>query len=214
MLSRRLFDDDEPRTVPESFAVFQFDVTPVKADSILSVVTPNIKRNLFLDSDEDSGLGMDDHYIHSQSFSSKRKRDSDQENSFKRSKTTGDIKDMVNKLTENNDLVSDGSGTFVLPTVPGKHQDLKSITSKTLADVINGSYDDVIDSYRIIDCRYPYEFEGGHIKGAENKHLHEHILDLLKEAANERQVLIFHCEFSSERGPKMLRFLRDRKSVV
>jgi len=31
-------------------------------------------------------------------------------------------------------------------------------------DILTGKYDDVINSYRIIDCRYPYEFDGGHIK--------------------------------------------------
>lgn len=26
------------------------------------------------------------------------------------------------------------------------------------------AFSDVIEEYRIIDCRYPYEFEGGHIQ--------------------------------------------------
>lgn len=33
-----------------------------------------------------------------------------------------------------------------------------------LADVLRGDYDDVIGTYRIIDCRYPYEYEGGHVQ--------------------------------------------------
>ena len=32
-----------------------------------------------------------------------------------------------------------------------------------MADVLNNVYSDVIDELRIIDCRYPYEYEGGHI---------------------------------------------------
>jgi rhodanese-related sulfurtransferase len=35
-----------------------------------------------------------------------------------------------------------------------------------MTDVINGKYDDVIGSYLIIDSRYSYEYEGGHIQGA------------------------------------------------
>ena len=33
-----------------------------------------------------------------------------------------------------------------------------------VADVLSGKYDHVINSFKIIDCRYPYEYSGGHIK--------------------------------------------------
>lgn len=59
--------------------------------------------------------------------------------------------------------------------------------------------------------RYPYEFEGGHIKGAVNIYTCDDIIRELLEAQANKQagdskdkrenVLIFHCEFSSERGP-------------
>ena len=32
-----------------------------------------------------------------------------------------------------------------------------------LTELMTGVYDD-ISSFQIIDCRYPYEFEGGHIQ--------------------------------------------------
>ena len=59
--------------------------------------------------------------------------------------------------------------------------------------------------------RYPYEYEGGHIKGAENIYTQQQILSLLPETKqkppaqdeNNRQILIFHCEFSSERAPNL-----------
>lgn len=63
--------------------------------------------------------------------------------------------------------------------------------------------------------RYPYEYEGGHIRGAINIFTKEHLLknfndDKLgkKSPKNDnidakRNVLIFHCEFSSERGPSL-----------
>lgn len=31
-------------------------------------------------------------------------------------------------------------------------------------ELLNGHLDHMIDSYKVIDCRYPYEFTGGHIK--------------------------------------------------
>ncbi|XP_021357822.1 M-phase inducer phosphatase-like [Mizuhopecten yessoensis] len=123
-----------------------------------------------------------------------------------------DVKTAVNRLVEEEDLVGDGTDTFCLPTIRGKHQDLKSISTHTMADILTGRYDDVINDYRIIDCRYPYEFEGGHIQNAENRYTRDQVQQLLQErridVTGKRNILIFHCEFSSERGPKMMRFLR------
>jgi hypothetical protein len=33
-----------------------------------------------------------------------------------------------------------------------------------MSDLLRGHFDDIIDSYKVIDCRYPYEFDGGHIQ--------------------------------------------------
>ncbi|XP_076100845.1 M-phase inducer phosphatase-like [Mytilus galloprovincialis] len=214
MLSKRLFDTvDEFDTFPAFVSTLSFDYTPVKTDNLTCVMTTNIKRSLFTDDDEDSGLGMDDHVNFTSSLqkSTKRQRaDDDNSRCSKRPKVCSDIKAVVTKLEENDDFIADGSRLHTLPTITGKHSDLKSITPQTLADVVNGDYDDVISDYKIIDCRYPYEFEGGHIRGAENMYLHETILTLLQEPTKDKQIVIFHCEFSSERGPKMMRFLRSK----
>ena len=60
-----------------------------------------------------------------------------------------------------------------------------------------------ISNYKIIDCKYPYEFEGGHIRGAVNIYTEEGIEELVNAEATTSTVLVFHCEFSSERGPKL-----------
>lgn len=68
----------------------------------------------------------------------------------------------------------------------------------------------------IIDCRYPYEYEGGHIRGAKNLYRKEDIIEeflntpMKVKDSSKRQIIIFHCEFSSERGPKLCRFLRNK----
>lgn len=33
-----------------------------------------------------------------------------------------------------------------------------------MASVLNGKFANLIKEFVIIDCRYPYEYEGGHIK--------------------------------------------------
>lgn len=54
--------------------------------------------------------------------------------------------------------------TYCLPTMKGKHQDLKSISPETVSKVIDGQYSEDIEEAIIVDCRYPYEYDGGHIQ--------------------------------------------------
>ncbi|CAC5411345.1 unnamed protein product [Mytilus coruscus] len=122
-----------------SISTLRFDSTPVKANDLMSVMAPNINRNQFPGDDEDSGLGMDDHITCKPSLkkSAKRQRlEDDCSRCSKRPKVCTDIKAVVTKLEENDDFIADGSRFHTLPTVTGKHSDLKSITSQTLADVV------------------------------------------------------------------------------
>ncbi|KAL3865041.1 hypothetical protein ACJMK2_006674 [Sinanodonta woodiana] len=126
------------------------------------------------------------------------------------------IGNTVDKLCGNTEFIADGSKPYCLPTVRGRHSDLKSLTPNTVADVLKGSYSDHVESCTIIDCRYPYEYDAGHIKGAINIYRGEEVRNLLLQPtmscfsskSSKRNILIFHCEFSSERGPKLCRFLR------
>ncbi|KAG5893197.1 hypothetical protein JTB14_016472 [Gonioctena quinquepunctata] len=112
------------------------------------------------------------------------------------------------------DLIGDFSRNFGLPLTRGRHQDLKAIAAETLAQLMRGEYQDMIGSFKVIDCRYPYEFEGGHIEGAINIYTKEQCMELLNDSqltaenSKKRHILVFHCEFSSERGPNLYRYLR------
>ncbi|ESO93092.1 hypothetical protein LOTGIDRAFT_119865 [Lottia gigantea] len=116
-------------------------------------------------------------------------------------------------------LIGDGSTSHVLPTINGKNKDLVSISHETMADVLNGVYEESVQECTVIDCRYPYEYEGGHIQGALNLYTQQQISEFIKSQQQKqttdslKHILVFHCEFSSERGPKLLRYLRslDRK---
>jgi rhodanese-related sulfurtransferase len=74
-----------------------------------------------------------------------------------------------------------------------------------MADVLEGKYIEQLGNVTIVDCRYPYEFEGGHIRVAVNLYTKDAVNTLIQETSSTEKphVLIFHCEFSSERGPKM-----------
>ncbi|NXX70142.1 MPIP2 phosphatase, partial [Spizella passerina] len=127
------------------------------------------------------------------------------------------LQEIENLLSgDDQELIGDFSKPHLLPTVEGKDPGLKYISPGTLAAVLSGRYSSFIGSGVVVDCRYPYEYEGGHVKGAVNLPLQRDVEEFLLERpivpqeGSKRVILIFHCEFSVERGPKMCKFLRDR----
>jgi len=76
---------------------------------------------------------------------------------------------------------------------------------------MSGAYKEAVESYEVIDCRYPYEYNGGHIKSAINLHTQRQVFErfmMSKERKvgsdhTKREILIFHCEFSAQRGPDL-----------
>lgn len=151
------------------------------------------------------------------------------------------IKQSLEKDSTHTNLIGDHSRVHILPSiVSNKHPDLYCISPKTLVDVLNGVFDDQIEEVIIIDSRYPYEYDGGHITQALNIFTKERLYDEMfikrshkniilnnstmdMDSSNEgvtsppdlanndrkRSIIIFHCEFSSERGPSLLKFLRN-----
>ncbi|XP_076043167.1 M-phase inducer phosphatase-like [Oratosquilla oratoria] len=126
----------------------------------------------------------------------------------------------VSRSTQDQTLIGDCSKPYVLPLInSGKHPDLKAISVDTMASLIRGDFDDKVASYTILDCRYPYEYEGGHIVRGVNWPHPGKVVEFLEEKKGApvgpcekapRNILIFHCEFSAERGPRALRQLREK----
>ncbi|XP_036280900.1 M-phase inducer phosphatase 3 isoform X1 [Pipistrellus kuhlii] len=117
-------------------------------------------------------------------------------------------------------LTGDFSKVCALPTVSGRHQDLKYISPETVAALLLGKFQGLIEKFYIIDCRYPYEYLGGHIQGALNLFSQEELCNFFLKMpvvpldAQKRIIIVFHCEFSSERGPRMCRSLREEDRAL
>ncbi|XP_069044940.1 cell division cycle 25 homolog d [Lepisosteus oculatus] len=171
--------------------------------------------------------------------------------------------DIPHSAIQDRNLIGDFSKPHLFAREKGEHQDLQYVSGQTVASLLLGEYSTAVRSFLIVDCRYPYEYQGGHIKGAVNLHseaqveaalLHEEVLSRLSPTvpspdrpsatghhpdcgtrpegvspgaalqsscvgtwaptgSSPRRLLIFHCEFSSERGPWLCRYLRkmDRR---
>ncbi|XP_055481369.1 M-phase inducer phosphatase 3 isoform X2 [Psammomys obesus] len=89
-----------------------------------------------------------------------------------------------------------------------------------LAALLSGKFQSLIERFYIVDCRYPYEYLGGHVLGALNlysqKELHEFFLKkpIVPLDIQKRVIIVFLCEFSSERGPRMCRALREKDRAL
>jgi len=120
------------------------------------------------------------------------------------------------ELGSNRNLVGDRSRNYLLPRCTSrKHADLACISAETMIDVLRGKYSSEIEQLHVIDCRYPYEYDGGHISIAKNLFTRPQIYEEYFRSAiqskdpSKRIVFVFHCEFSSERAPSLLRYMRS-----
>ncbi|GAO18124.1 uncharacterized protein UV8b_02916 [Ustilaginoidea virens] len=89
------------------------------------------------------------------------------------------------------------------------------IDKDTLLDVLDGKYAEHFDQKMVIDCRFEYEYDGGHIEGAVNHNDKELLATQLFETPMAgRTLLIFHCEYSAHRAPLMARHVRSHDRTI
>lgn len=89
------------------------------------------------------------------------------------------------------------------------------IDKETLLDVLDGKYADMFDQKVVIDCRFEYEYDGGHIQGAVNHNDKELLASqLFQTPIAGRTLLIFHCEYSAHRAPLMARHIRSEDRTI
>ncbi|KAI9501681.1 Rhodanese-like domain-containing protein, partial [Coemansia spiralis] len=90
------------------------------------------------------------------------------------------------------------------------------IEAQTASELFAGQFDDLYDEKIVVDCRFPYEYEGGHIAGAVNAPTPEALEKLLldRPRSDRRVVVVLHCEYSIQRAPSMASHLRRRDREV
>ncbi|KAK4180817.1 putative M-phase inducer phosphatase [Triangularia setosa] len=90
-----------------------------------------------------------------------------------------------------------------------EQDNIPRISRSTMLEVLDGKYSDQYQHKMIIDCRFEYEYEGGHIDGAINYNDKELLADhLFRTPMEGHTLLIFHCEYSAHRAPLMARHIR------
>ncbi|KAL1872296.1 hypothetical protein VTK73DRAFT_1645 [Phialemonium thermophilum] len=97
----------------------------------------------------------------------------------------------------------------------GENDSIPRISRSTMIDVLDGKYGEHFDQKMVIDCRFEYEYEGGHIDGAINYNDKELLAShLFRTPMQGRTLLIFHCEYSAHRAPIMARHVRAEDRTV
>lgn len=134
---------------------------------------------------------------------------------------TDQLTSTINELS-----VSNGIGNCVMDDVPFKYtqseDNIPRISVPEFKKILhefknrnpnsNGKFCKHFDDLLIIDCRFKFEYDGGHIDGAINISSIDELNNVFSDRFNSqispiemvkknRKLVIFHCEFSSHRGP-------------
>ncbi|KAK0947049.1 m-phase inducer phosphatase [Friedmanniomyces endolithicus] len=92
---------------------------------------------------------------------------------------------------------------------------LPRISQATLLDVLDNRHSSQYDNIKVIDCRFEYEFSGGHIDGAVNFNDKQLLTnELFNGSAAASTLLIFHCEYSVHRAPLTAKHIRSHDRNV
>jgi M-phase inducer tyrosine phosphatase len=96
----------------------------------------------------------------------------------------------------------------LLPIVPNReHPELATITPETLYAVLTGELRGRYEQIQLLDCRFKFEYDGGHVAGALHLPQPEMLASLFFDSSKSRPhnpfsvLFVFYCEFSQKRGP-------------
>lgn len=104
--------------------------------------------------------------------------------------------------------LSPGSKIEGLPTLPLVDA-VPRISHEVLAGLMEDPHPEQFGKLCVVDCRYDFEYDGGCILNAirfENK---RQLIKMFFSDLQDDVIIVFHCEFSSERGPKVAAWFRE-----
>ncbi|GKZ53980.1 cell division cycle-protein [Aspergillus niger] len=106
----------------------------------------------------------------------------------------------------------EGTPSLQLPHTFSEDQadTLPRIDKSILVELLDGKYNDRFDNIMVVDCRFEYEYEGGHISGAVNYNDKDFLAAELFSSPKPRTALVFHCEYSAHRAPIMAKYIRHK----
>jgi M-phase inducer tyrosine phosphatase len=139
-------------------------------------------------------------------FSSPKQRKHQGENDAYRSETLNIISQSLDEFS------NEDNSRVLLPTLSVVNT--MRISAQTLIDCIDGKFPQIVRTV-IIDCRFEYEHQGGHIPNALNFVHKEQFSELYRELKGSRDenggeiAIILHCEYSKHRAPKAWKFFRE-----
>ncbi|KAM0188493.1 hypothetical protein ACHAPI_010600 [Fusarium lateritium] len=122
-------------------------------------------------------------------------------------------------VTGNRKPRGDGRLAAALPCFfPTRSTDgIPRINQQTFIRFLDGEFNDEVDEKMIIDCRFDYEYKGGHIQGAvgidsaANGYDNSLVTDwLFTRPTSNRLVIVLYCEFSLLRAPTTAASIRSR----
>ena len=98
----------------------------------------------------------------------------------------------------------DDSQKMQLPHEYKDQELIPRISKNTMVDILDGKFEQCYERSLIVDCRFEYEYDGGHIDGAVNYNNKDEIARrLFDRPCAGNTLLIFHCEYSVHRAPEV-----------
>lgn len=92
----------------------------------------------------------------------------------------------------------------------GEPDSLPRISQDTMADILDSKYNFEYQRILVVDCRFEYEYNGGHIENAVNFNDKQQLAnELFASDSSSSTLLILHCEYSVHRAPLTAKFIRN-----
>lgn len=109
---------------------------------------------------------------------------------------------------ENRFSVDESSQDFFFP-IRSQSEFYSHVSSHQLAIFIQDPSSFNYDSIIPVDVRFLYENNGGSIRNSRSVTTMQQLIDLYNENLGRKVLIIFHCEYSSERGPHVMKVFRQ-----